>query len=64
MVTIDQQIACVEREIAMRKRCYPGWVEKGRMTADKAAHEMNAMTEVLHTLNQMRQASLSVGTPK
>lgn len=64
MIILDDQIRCIEREIAMRKRCYPKWVERNSMSASQAAHEMNAMTEVLHTLNQVRQASLSVGTPK
>jgi hypothetical protein len=32
VVTLTQQIACVQREIAMRQRCYPRWISGGTMT--------------------------------
>lgn len=49
-VPIEAQIRCVEREIRMRKRVYPSWVERGRMTQAKAEEELEAMEAVLATL--------------
>lgn len=49
-ITIDEQIACVRREISMRERVYPRWVESGRLTQQKADAETNAMRAVLATL--------------
>lgn len=49
-IPLSAQIACVEREIALRKRVYPRWVEQGRMSQDKADAEIAAMTAVLATI--------------
>lgn len=53
--SLDEQIACVKREIAMRERVYPKWVEKGRMPQDKADHELSAMKAVLQTLINLEE---------
>ena len=53
MITIQQQIDCVRREIAMRKSVYPRWIEAGKMTGAKAAHEIEAMQAVLATLESL-----------
>lgn len=50
MITLNEQIACVRREIAMRERVYPHWVAAGKMRDDKAKHEIAAMRSVLSTL--------------
>ena len=47
---IDEQIACVKRELAMRRSAYPRWVANGKMTQTKADHEIAAMEAVLVTL--------------
>ena len=39
--TVEAQITCVKREIAMRKNVYPKWVQSGRMKAEAADHEIN-----------------------
>lgn len=49
-VPIAEQIACVERELRMRARVYPGWVAAGRMTRERAEAETRAMEAVLMTL--------------
>lgn len=49
-ITLDRQIACVRREIAMRRRVYPHWVESKKMTQAKADEEIVAMEAVLETL--------------
>lgn len=49
-ITLEQMIACVRREIAMRKRVYPRWVADGRMARDAAEREIAAMQAVHDTL--------------
>lgn len=52
-ITLDVQIACVKREIAMRERMYPRWIaeHRARWTQQKADAEIGAMRAVLETLN-------------
>lgn len=49
-VPLNVQVACVRREMAMRRSVYPKWVAAGRMTAADAAHETWAMQAVLDSL--------------
>ena len=55
-MTMDEQIAAVRREISMRQRVYPRWVEGGRMTQAKADQETRAMQAVLATLERVAAA--------
>ena len=34
--TREELLACVEREIRLRERAYPRWVELGKMSAKKS----------------------------
>jgi len=43
------------REIAMRARVYPVWVNGGKMKPEKSAYEMEAMKAVLATLEQFQR---------
>lgn len=49
-VPLSDQIACIKREIAMRERVYPGWIERGRMKPVQAALEIRRMRAVLKRL--------------
>jgi hypothetical protein len=49
-VTLDAQIACVKREIAMRLRVYPKFIISGKMKSTEADHQIAAMQAVLATL--------------
>lgn len=49
-VPLSRQIACVERELEMRRRVYPRWVDSGKMSARVAAEEILAMQACLGTL--------------
>lgn len=51
---LEAQIACVEREVKMRHRVYPRWVEAGRMTQAKADAEIRTMEAVHATLVALR----------
>ena len=50
--SIDDMIKCIEREIGMRKRVYPRWVEQKKMTQEKALNEINTMQAVIEQLKK------------
>ena len=56
--TTEDLIACVEREITMRKKVYPRWVEQRKMKADKADWEIAAMEEIARVLRARAQHGL------
>lgn len=53
--SLDQQIACLAREIAVRERCYPKWVKENRLLQTKADHEIGAMRAALTTLQSLKE---------
>jgi hypothetical protein len=53
-LTLDRQIACVEREVEMRRRVYPRWITEGRISQAKALDEIEAMKAVLATLRGLK----------
>jgi len=54
-ITIDEQIACVRRELAMRQRVYPKWVAGGRMKQADADKELERMQAVHDTLSDVKR---------
>lgn len=58
MKTLDEQIKCVEREIAMRKRVYQKRVLEEKMSKQTADHELECMAAVLETLQKQKQPTL------
>ena len=50
--SIDDMIKCIEREIGMRMRVYPRWVEQNKMTQEKALTEINTMQAILEQLKK------------
>jgi len=52
-ITIDEQIAEVKREIAMRNKVYPRWIEAGSMQKPKADFQILAMEAVLISLQDL-----------
>ena len=54
MITIEQQIASVQREIGMRELVYPAWVRNKKMSQEKADYEIEAMRAVLVSLEALR----------
>ena len=49
-ITITDMIACIEREIGMRERVYPRWVEQKKLlqaTADQELARMRAVRDLL-----------------
>jgi len=62
MFTLEEQIAEVQREIGLRRACYPAWVKNGKLTQAEASRQLQVMVEVLKTLRRIdveqRQMSL------
>lgn len=49
-IPIEDQIACVRRELAQRRRVYPRLIKNESMTKDEAEKELHRMEAVLNTL--------------
>lgn len=49
-VTLDEQLREVRREIALRERVYPGWIEKGKVSQMKADRHLFLMRAVGDTI--------------
>jgi hypothetical protein len=67
MITLEEQIAEAQREVALRRKCYPGWVKAGKLDAGDAKWQILVMEQIVSTLRQIdaeqRQLSLfSAGT--
>jgi hypothetical protein len=45
-MTCAEKLACIRRELAMREKVYPRWIEQRRMTAAKAAAEIATMRAI------------------
>ena len=45
-ITIADMIKCVEREIGMRERVYPRWIEQKKMSQTKAEMEIATMKAI------------------
>lgn len=59
-MTLDEQIKIVKREIDFRKRCYPVWVEKGKMTQAEANYQIEGMEYVLNSIVELQKFKLSI----
>lgn len=53
-VTLQDQIACVRRELAMRANAYPRFIASGKMKQAKADREIAVMEGVLNMLCSLR----------
>lgn len=44
--TAYNKLECARREVGMRRRVYPAWVENGRMSKEKAEEEIALMEAI------------------
>lgn len=58
LFTIEDQVACVEREIRQRHRVYGRLVSSGKLRKETADREIAAMQAVLETLKHQQNATL------
>lgn len=56
-VPIDDQVAAAEREVRQRHRVYARWVEAGKMSPAKSAHEIRCMEAIVETLKGLQRAN-------
>lgn len=52
-VSLPVQLKCAQRELALRKSAYPGWVRAGRLNVFKAEEEITAMAAIVKTLQDL-----------
>lgn len=62
-IGIEEQIACAKRELALRQRVYPSFVDRKKITADKATYEIEAMKAVLKTLEAIKDIGAIAPAP-
>lgn len=60
-VTAKELLDCVGRELNLRRRVYPGWVARGRMSQAAADDELRRMSGVLQVLEQVLPVDLDQG---
>lgn len=52
MITLEEQVEAVRREIKLRKRVYPRRIEAGQMTQQFADEQVAVMEAVLATVEK------------
>jgi hypothetical protein len=62
-IDLARQIACVRREVSMRKKVYPRWVSVGKMTQDEADRQLQTMQAVQATLEKIQADDKALVTP-
>ena len=60
-ITIDEQLAEVKREIAMRNKVYPKWIEAGSLPRAKADFQILVMEAVLISLQEIAREKAPQG---
>ena len=62
MISLAEQIAEAQRELALRRTCYPQWARSGKLDMETAYHQLAVMQEIVRTLLRLdaeqRQLSL------
>ena len=62
MITLAEQIAEAQRELALRRQCYPQWIKSGKLDSQDATHQLQCMAAIIRTMRRLdaeqRQLSL------
>ncbi len=58
--TLDQQLAEVKREIALRRNVYPGFVARKKMRQGEADEHLARMEAVLQTLEWLQTNEVAI----
>jgi hypothetical protein len=62
VISLAEQIAEAQRELALRRRLYPGFVKSGKLDAGDATYQLLCQQEIVRTLMRIdaeqRQLSL------
>lgn len=46
IITDTDKLNCAEREVKLRQKHYPRWVEEGKLSLGKATHEIACMEAI------------------
>jgi hypothetical protein len=62
MITLAEQIAEAQRELALRKQCYPAWIKSRKLDAGDAKWQLLLQEEIVRTLMRLdaKQRQLSL----
>lgn len=60
-ISLDHQLAELDRELAMRRRLYPGWVARGTLKQATADRQIAVMEAARETVRQARQRESMTG---
>src|SRR5215217_4547677 len=61
MITLAEQLVEAQRELALRRQCYPGWVKRGKLDSQDAYHQLQVMEAIVRTLRCLDGVRLSKG---
>ena len=53
-ITVQEQITEIERELGLRRRVYPKWVDAGKMKQATAEYRIEVLEGVLDTLRSFK----------
>ena len=53
MITLAEQIAEAQRELALRKKCYPQWIKHGKLDVGDPQYQIRVMEAIVRTLMQL-----------
>ena len=53
MITLAEQMAEAQRELALRKKCYPAWVTSGKLDAGDAKYQILVQEAIVRTLMRL-----------
>ena len=57
MATLDDQLAEATRELGLRKRVVPRWIQDGRIKAQTASERLERQAAIVATLRRLSERS-------
>lgn len=61
-MTLDEMIKEAEREVIMRKKCYPQWIATGKIKELDANYRIEVMQWIVDTLKDLKEFQLKINT--
>jgi hypothetical protein len=61
VVSLDEQLAELDRELGMRRKLYPRWIVAGTLKRDRADAQLAALEAARETVRQARQREAMTG---
>jgi hypothetical protein len=51
-ITLEEQIRAAKREMGLRRKLYPGFIQRGTMTQDEATYQLACQAAIIVTLTR------------